>query len=138
MKKSYSKPRLKTEAFTPQEAITACWISTLTCQCSTIISPPSSSQFLYKRPSQKDDPYIATLSSHTPEILRVTIKTDGDAAPTITPLQKFYSEGLFDAYASARSQFHHVHTGTAGRAWSTSGTYHFTTLPPTDWEKNQS
>lgn len=134
MKKTYSKPRLKTEAFTPQEAITACWISTLTCQCSSYTSSP----YLYNRPSQQAAPYIATLSSHTPEILRVTIKTDGDAAPSITPLQKFYSEGLFDAYASARNQFHHVHTGTAGRAWSSSGTYHFTTLQPTNWERNQS
>ena len=136
MKKPYSKPQIKKEKFTPQEAITACWISTLECQCSLY---NKQSQFLYNRPSQKDDPYITTLSSHTPEILRVTIKTDGDAAPTITPLQKFYSEGLFDAYASARNQFHHVHTGTQGYAWSESGTYHFTTSqPPTQWEKNHS
>lgn len=134
MKKTYSKPRLKMEAFTPQEAITACWISTLTCQCSDYTSSP----YLYNRPSQHNANPITTLSSHSQAILRVTIKTDGDAAPTITPLQKFYSEGLFDAYASARNQFHHQHTGTAGRAWSSSGTYHFTTLPPTNWERNQS
>lgn len=136
MKKSYSKPQLKTEAFTPQEAITACWISTLTCQCS---SYSTSSRYLYNRPSQKDDSYIATLSSHSPEsILRVTIKTDGDAAPTITPIQKFYSEGVFDAYASGRTQFHHIHTGTAGYAWLESNPSHFTTSQPTPWEKNHS
>lgn len=135
MKKTYSKPQLRTEKFTPQHAISACWISTLTCQCSSYTSTP----YLYNRPSSKGDQNISTLSSHSPYILRVTIKTDGETAPTITPLQKFYSEGVFDAYASDRKPFHQVHTGTPGLAWSSSGTYHFTTSQPTSpWEKNQS
>ena len=135
MKKSYSKPRLKTEAFTPQEAITACWISTLKCQCSSY----SGSPYLYPRPSDHNDPKIATLSSHPQHIFRVTINTEGDAAPTISPIQQFYSEGLFNAYASSRDPFNKNHTGTQGYAWPESSTsYHFTTSQPTNWEKNQS
>ena len=133
MKKTYSKPQLKTEKFTPQEAITACWMSTLTCQCSSYTSSP----YLYPRPSNHNDSKLATLDSHASHTFRVTIKTEGDAAPAIQPINQFYSEGLFNAYASSRDPFNKNHTGTPGYAWS-DGTYHFTASQPIPWEKTHS
>lgn len=135
MKKTYSKPRLNTETFTPQEAIAACWISTLNCQCQNYAS---SSGNVYPSTAAHNQQKLGTLSNHSPETLRVTIKTEGDAAPSVTPLSQFYSSGVFAAYASGRDPFHHQHKGTLGLAWQESGTYHFTTLNPTNWEKNQS
>lgn len=135
MKKSYSKPRLKTEAFTPQEAITACWMATLTCQCSTYLASP----FLYHRPSSQGDSNIARLSRHSPYTFRVTVNTEGDAAPTISPIQQFYSKGLINAYASSKETFNKNHMGTPGYAWQDeSSTYHFTTSEPTNWGKTHS
>ena len=133
MKKSYSKPRLKTEAFTPQEAITACWTSYLTCNQ---LQLPNSSVW--------DSGYNrqGSISSHTCEPIKITIYTDGETQPPSErpDISQFKNPQVFIAYLQnhASGQFKPNSPHQDGYAWYSSSEYHFTTSRPTKWDKNHS
>lgn len=137
MKKTYSKPRLKTEAFTPQEAITACWTSFLTCMHQFPANNIFTSAYNGARP-------IGSVTNHTScDVLKVTINTDGDTSPTVTPMSQFYNSGVFVAYLQSHpsGSFKPNNPYTTGVAWQSSGRYHFTTTSsenPTGWERTHS
>ena len=135
MKKTYSKPRLKTEAFTPQEAITACWISTWECD------QQFHTNYLYNshNPGQNSYPLTSNLHNHTCKAIKVVINTEGDAEPTVTPLSQFMSQmGVFAAQQYPKSKHNGNENYWNGYAWNTDGTYHFSSSSPHSWEKNQS
>ena len=136
MKKTYSKPQLKTEKFTPQEAITACWISTWECDQSF------HTNFLYDshNPGQNAHPITSSLNNHKCQPIKVVINTEGDAEPAVTPLSQFMSKlEVFAAQQYPKSKHNGNENYWNGYAWQINGTYHFSSSqPPTRWEKTHS